>query len=71
MGQKIARAFDIINNNCGLYERMRVSMISNIPSVKSKEIPDSYENIKKMEAAIKEVLNGQNEKMDLVIKSLR
>jgi len=71
MGQKIARAFEIIHNKCGLYERMRVSMISNIPSIKSKEIPDSYENIKKMEAAIKEVLNGQNEKMDLVIKSLR
>ncbi|MDM8514819.1 hypothetical protein QUF76_01375 [Desulfobacterales bacterium HSG16] len=71
MGQKIFRAFEIIHNNFGLYERMRISMISNIPSSTSKEIPDSPENISKMEAAIKEVLTGHNDKIDLLIKSIR
>lgn len=71
MGEKISRVFQMIHNDYGLYERMRVSMISMIPSSTSKEIPDSAENIMKMEEAIKEVFSGQDEKIYLIIKYLR
>ncbi len=55
MGEKIQKAFDLIFQEEGLQARMLVAMNAGIPSSKAAATPDTEMNIKKMEAAIKEI----------------
>ena len=55
MGAKLEKLFEFAMDNGGLATRMRVSMMSAIPSATAGDLPDSPENIAKLKDAIKEV----------------
>lgn len=55
MGQKLVRGFEHVLESKGLKDRMLVAMKSGIPSLKAEELPDSDENVKKLEDAIREI----------------
>jgi len=56
MGAKLQKAFEMAKEAGGLPAQMRLAMKSGMSSDKALTLPDNPENIKKMEAAFKEVL---------------
>ncbi|MBF0432507.1 MAG: hypothetical protein HQK83_14580 [Fibrobacteria bacterium] len=62
MGARLKTGFEKVFQLGGLKYRMLVSIKAAIPSVRALELPDSDENIKKLESAIKEV-TGQHIKI--------
>lgn len=59
MGERLLNGFQKVLETNGLKERMLVSINAGIPSAKAAELPDSEDNLKKLEAAIKEI-TGEN-----------
>ncbi len=55
MGQKIVKLYEFINANGGLPAKMRVAVITLIPSNKAADVADTPDAIAKVRAAIKEV----------------
>lgn len=55
MGAKLEKAFQIAKEADGLQAQMRLAMKSGLSAQKAASEPDSPENLKKMEAALKEV----------------
>lgn len=55
MGAKLQKAFAMAKDAGGLPVQMRLAMKSGMSSDKAASLPDSPENIQKMEAAFKEV----------------
>jgi hypothetical protein len=55
MGAKLEKLFGFAMENGGLATRMRVSMMTAIPSATAGSVPDLPESIAKLKAAIKEV----------------
>ena len=55
MGAKLEKLFEFAMENGGLATRMRVSMMSAIPSATAGSVEDSPENVAKLRNAIKEV----------------
>lgn len=56
MGQKLVQLFKFAEDKGGMTAKMRVAMKAVIPSNKAEELPDNDDNIKKVKAAIKEIL---------------
>jgi hypothetical protein len=56
MGAKLAKALEMAKAAGGLQAQMRLAMKSGMSSDKAAALPDSPENIQKMEAAYKEVV---------------
>jgi hypothetical protein len=56
MGEKLQKAFEMAKAAGGLQTQMRLAMKSGMSSDKAAGLPDSPENIKKMETAFKEVV---------------
>ncbi len=55
MGKRLVEGFAKILESRGLKDRMLVAMKAGIPSMKARELPDTDENVKKLEDAIKEI----------------
>ncbi len=55
MGERLLKGFQDVLETRGLKDRMLVSINAGIPSAKAAELPDSVENLKKLEGAIKEI----------------
>jgi len=55
MGAKLMKYIDFVGENGGLPAKMRLAMLTNIPSAKAEAEPDSPENIEKFKKAVKEV----------------
>lgn len=62
MGARLVKAFDIAKAAGGIQAQMRLAMKSGVSSAKAEGLPDSPDNIKKMEAALKEV-TGKDTKL--------
>jgi hypothetical protein len=56
MGVKLKKGFEIVMKEGGLQAQMRLAMKSGMSSEKAGTLPDSPDNISKMEAALKTVL---------------
>ena len=56
MGAKLQKAFEMAKEAGGLPIQMRLAMKSGMSSDKAAGLPDSPENIKKLEAVFKEVV---------------
>jgi hypothetical protein len=59
MGAKLQKAFEMAKEAGGLQIQMRLAMKSGMSSEKAASVPDSPENIQKMEAAFKEVVGKE------------
>lgn len=55
MGAKLSKAFDLAKEAGGLQAQMRLAMKAGMSSDKAGGLPDSPENIAKMEKALKDV----------------
>lgn len=55
MGQKLAKFYELAMADSGLPARMRLAVMTNIPSPKAMTEPDSPENIMKFKAAFKQI----------------
>jgi hypothetical protein len=55
MGQKLTQLYDHVTKEGGVVAKMRLAMITGIPSVKADTAEDSKENIAKFVAGIKEI----------------
>ncbi|MBF0107261.1 MAG: hypothetical protein HQM16_18275 [Deltaproteobacteria bacterium] len=70
MGEKINRAFEIVLQEAGLGDRMRVSMQSAIPSALALEVPDSPVNLEKIKNAVKDVLKNNQDVVNKILTIL-
>jgi hypothetical protein len=59
MGQKLVKLYEFAEKTGGAMARMRVAMLTGVPSTKAADAPDSPENLDKFKAAIKEA-TGQD-----------
>ncbi len=55
MADKLLKFYDEVSKIGGLKARMRLAVLTNIPSSKAGAAPDSPENIQAFERAIKEI----------------
>ncbi len=55
MGQKLVQLYSFLDQNGGLPAKMRLAMMTGIPSNKAESEADSTENLNKFKAAIKEI----------------
>lgn len=55
MAEKLVRYYDEANKMGGIKARMRLAVLTNIPSAKAESEPDSSENVKKFEDAMREI----------------
>ncbi|HSV72575.1 MAG TPA: hypothetical protein VLH79_02310 [Chthonomonadales bacterium] len=55
MGAKLLKYIDFVGQNGGLAAKMRLAMLTNIPSAKAEAESDSPANIEKFRRAVKEV----------------
>lgn len=55
MGAKLSEFYAKANAMGGLKAKMRLAVITNIPSANAEQADDSPENIKKFEAAFQEI----------------
>jgi len=55
MGERLKKAYEVVGKEGGLKAKMRLAVITSVPSSKADTAPDSPENIKKFEDAIKEI----------------
>ncbi len=55
MGQKLMSYFEKAGEMGGLMAKMRLAVLSGIASAQAMQTPDSPENIKKFEDAIREI----------------
>jgi len=53
MGQKLVKFYELLQAEGGIQSRMRLAMMTNIPSPKAMTEPDSPENIAKFKVAFK------------------
>jgi len=58
MGQKIIDYYKQAEEHGKLKAKMRMAMITGVPSAEAGSIPDTDENIKKFEAALAEIKKG-------------
>jgi hypothetical protein len=56
MGAKLQKAFQLAKDAAGLQGQMRLAMKAGMTTEKAAGIPDSPENLKKMQAVLKEVI---------------
>ncbi len=59
MGATLQKAFELAKQTGGLQMQLRLSMKSGLSSEKASTVPDSPENVKKLEAALKEILGKE------------
>jgi len=62
MGEKLKKAFELAKQAGGLPAQMRLSMKSGMTSAKAQTEADDPEKIRKMEAALTEII-GKNVKL--------
>jgi len=55
MGQRLAKFYEFMDGNGGLPAKMRLAMMTGIPSTKVDAEPDSPENLAKFRNAVKEI----------------
>ncbi|HPD29622.1 MAG TPA: hypothetical protein PLL20_06485 [Phycisphaerae bacterium] len=55
MAQKLTAFYEFVGANGGLEAKMRLAMMTAIPSNKAGEAPDSPENIAKFKDAVKKI----------------
>ena len=55
MGQKLLKFYELIKSEGGVQAQMRLSMKTAVSSAKAGEAPDSPENIRKFQAAFKDI----------------
>jgi phage gp36-like protein len=55
VGEKLVALFDKADKLGGAKARMRMTMIAKITSIKANDLPDSPENVKALEDALKEI----------------
>jgi hypothetical protein len=55
MGAKLQKAFQLAKDAAGIQAQMRLAMKSGMSAEKAAGIPDSPENLQKMQSALKEV----------------
>jgi len=55
MAQKLAQFYAEAAKMGGLKAKMRLAVLTNVPSSKSSSVPDSPENLKKFQAAMMEL----------------
>ena len=62
MGAKLEKAYQIAKDKAGAQGRMRLAILTKVPSNKAGSEPDSPDNIQKFEQALKEI-TGENIKL--------
>ncbi len=55
MGDILLSYYEKAKQKGGLEAKMRLAMLTLMPSIKAKDAPDSVENIKKFEEALKKL----------------
>ena len=60
MGEKLLKEYERANQLGGLKARMRLAVLTQMPSPKATTEPDSPENLAKFEAALKELTKEFN-----------
>ncbi len=60
MGKKLIAFYDEVSRFGGIKAKMRLAVITNIPSPTAISIPDSSENIAKFEKAFQEIVKHTN-----------
>ena len=55
MGQKLVQIYSFLDQNGGLPAKMRLAMMTGIPSDKAESEADSPENLSKFKSAVKEI----------------
>ncbi len=55
MAQKLTAIYDAISAEGGIQAKMRLAMVTGIPSAKAATEPDKPENMRKFAAAYKEI----------------
>ena len=55
MAEKLVKYYDEANAMGGLKAKMRLAVLTNIPSMKAQSEPDSPENIQKFQKAMQEL----------------
>ncbi len=59
MAQQLMKYYEFVKANGGAVAQMRLAMMTNVPSTKAAELPDSPDNIAKFKDAIKKI-TGQD-----------
>lgn len=59
MGEVLVRYFDYVQKEAGMPAKMRLAMKVNMTSQKAAGEPDSEENLARVRAAVKEILDRE------------
>jgi hypothetical protein len=55
MGAALKKYYEFVEKNAGLSGRMRLAVMTNVPSQKAADVPDTPDIIAKFKAAVKEI----------------
>ena len=59
MGMKLTAFFEQANKDFGIQGRMKLAMLTKIPSSQAETLPDSPDNLKKFDDALKQIKQGK------------